>query len=293
MTSESIAWVTAIDMTIFFSVFFGGSFILSQIQKSSHRLIIKIAGYRGMLAVACPGVIVHEGSHYALCHVFSHKVIRVRFFEVNPASGSLGYVKHSYNPYSFYHQLGNFFIGMAPLFGGSLAIYFLVNYFLSPGLTNPFEPSENYNFNMATTLLDNIPTNIDFFANTTISIISGLWGVVIRTPWFGLLLSYFMFSIALHAAPSRSDLHGAVRGGVTIVFLAFILNSIALYFWSRCEEGQVTYWLANLKVWIVYAEIVMMNLICFTLALSTIGFGILFIVSFFISVIRKLNGAHK
>ena len=138
-----------------------------------------MAGYRGMLGFAWPGVIVHEGSHYALCHAFLHKVISVRFFETNPVSGSFGYVEHSYNPHNFYHQLGNFFIGMAPLFGGTLAIYFLVNYFLSSGLTNPFEPSESYHFNMATTLFDNIPTNIDFFINTTISIMSGLWSIAI------------------------------------------------------------------------------------------------------------------
>ncbi|MEZ8714752.1 hypothetical protein AB6D81_02025 [Vibrio splendidus] len=288
MTYEKIAWVAAINIMSLICVFFCGLFILSQIQKSSHKLIINIAGFRGMLMVACPGVVVHEGSHYVLCRVFSHEVIRVSFFELDLTSRSLGYVKYSYNPYNLYHQLGRFFIGIAPLFGGSLAIYLLVNYFLSPGLANPFEPSDNYHFNMATSLLDNITTNIDFFANTTISIMFGLWEFIIRSPLFGLLLSYFMFSIALHAAPSRSDWHGALGGGATVVLFAFILNTVALYFSSYYQERQVTYLFENFKVWIVYAEVIVINLIFFILALSIIGFGILLIVSFFILVIRKI-----
>lgn len=277
--------MTAVDMSVFFSVFFGGAFILSQIQKLSNSLIVRMIGYKGMIFVSFPGVVVHELGHLALCWIFLHRVNRVRFFEVNQASGSLGYVSHSYNLRSTYQQAGNFFIGMAPLIGGSLAIYFLVNHFFSSELTNPFDPSGNYN--LATTLFDNIPTHLTFFTDTTSSIMSGLWTYVIKEPWYGLLLTFIMISIALHASPSRSDLHGALSGGIAIAILVFLLNTIALYFFSCCEEGNLSYWLANLKAWIVYAGLVMMNLICFTLALATIGLALVSSAWIFLSMFRR------
>ena len=263
--------MTLEDTIVFFSVFFGGSFVLSQIQKIANWLIISLIGRTGMILLACPGVVCHEIAHAFFCLLFGHKITKMRLFEVNLSSGSLGYVNHSYNPFSSYQQIGNFFIGMAPLICGSFMLFFLVEIFLTENMDSPFITSENYDLSVTVTLFDNITTNLDFFLITTQNIMIAIWDYWIINTWGGLVLAFFLVSIALHASPSRSDLQGARQGSVFIVVLYFFINACALYIYSCCDGGQLSEWMIYLKEGIVYSEIVMVNLICFVFALATIG----------------------
>lgn len=67
------------------------------------------------LASAYLFIPIHEGSHYLMCKLFNHK-IRKAVFVQKTQNGISGYIEHTYDPKSIYQEIGNFFIGCAPLF---------------------------------------------------------------------------------------------------------------------------------------------------------------------------------
>jgi hypothetical protein len=241
-----------------------------------------------MIFVSFPGVCTHELGHYFMARIFRHSIIKWRLFEYNPSSGSLGYVHHGYNENSIYQTVGNFFIGMAPLITGSLVIYLLVGYFFGSSSLNPFETNTVYNLEEANTVLVNYMTSFSFYESATKELFEKIWLYAMESPWKGMGILILMISIALHSSPSRSDLQGALSGGVSVTIVAFLVNTVALYFINCCEQSIISMWMTNLKVWIVYFEIVMINLICFTFALATIGLCVVFFVYSVLWMIQKV-----
>ena len=76
-------------------------------------------------------------SHAIFCFIFGHKITKIVLIQKRDENGVLGYVKHSYNPNSVYQQAGNFFIGIAPIFGGVSTIIALM-YIMLPRTYNEF-----------------------------------------------------------------------------------------------------------------------------------------------------------
>ena len=66
--------------------------------------------------------------------VFGHRIERLRLLAPDRATGRLGSVEHAWDRHSFYQQLGRFFIGVAPLAGGALALWLLTLALGPPGL---------------------------------------------------------------------------------------------------------------------------------------------------------------
>jgi hypothetical protein len=91
----------------------------------SRRSIVRLgrAGYRAIIITGVVGTPVHELGHAIACFVFGHKIVEICLYQPNSDDGTLGYVSHSFNPKSIYQQIGNFFIGIAPiLFGCAVLI---------------------------------------------------------------------------------------------------------------------------------------------------------------------------
>lgn len=99
--------------------------IIGEIQKISNKSIIRMFGEKGIWVVHAIGTPIHELSHLLMCLLFGHKVREVKLFRSIALrdDGVLGYVKSSSNSKNIYQNIGNFFIGSAPLFIGGLAIF--------------------------------------------------------------------------------------------------------------------------------------------------------------------------
>ena len=83
-------------------------------------------GWKSQLLTGWLGTPIHELSHAVMCLLFLHRIKDVALFRPNEKTGTLGYVHHEFNPRNLYHQIGNFFIGIAPVIGGCLVLYLIM-----------------------------------------------------------------------------------------------------------------------------------------------------------------------
>lgn len=194
------------------------------------KAFYKIVGENASKIIIATGIIgtpVHELSHAVMCVVFGHKIEEIKLYQPD-SDGTLGYVKHSYNPRNLYHQIGNFFIGIAPILGGS-GVIFLLMYLLVPGIFTEvtdelkfvslisFNLFEASTYSASLQIFWDIVEVIFGFTNTG----SILW-------WVFIVLS---FMIASHMELSAADIKGGFKGFVFIAVLLLIAD-IIMYFVS-------------------------------------------------------------
>ena len=168
------------------------------------------------------GTPIHELSHALMCLIFRHKIEEIKLYQMDDSSGTMGYVSHSYNTKSFYQRIGCFFIGVAPIIGGSLVIHLLmwlllpeayrdINIYLddfSLLLKDGFSfDIFIYSFAVMTESLETIFTSFD----------KGLYCVVF------LLLGA---CIALHMKLSGADIKNALPAIPSIVLIIVAINVV-------------------------------------------------------------------
>lgn len=151
------------------------------------------------------GTPIHEFSHYIMCLIFRFKVNEVKLFRPikGKKDGTLGYVNYEYNTRSFYQKIGNFFVGIAPMIGGSLSIYGLFRLLLNPLYQNLI-------------ILDNFS-------------ISAIFDVILSTKYdifYLIIFVYLTINIAMHMSISSQDLKNAIYGGIWLEILLLIISII-------------------------------------------------------------------
>jgi hypothetical protein len=193
---------------------------LHKLEASSQGRLSARFGWKSVLWTGWLGTPIHEFSHAVVCLLFRHRIERVALFEPDPASGRLGYVRHSFDSKSLYQVVGNFFIGVAPFVGGALALYGLL-WLFSPGAArqalNP----------------DRIAPAVaggDLLAagqgllGEMIGVLSGVITLQnLGTLPFWIFL-YFVLCVGSHLAPSPADYRGAWMGGLLLLALLLVFN---------------------------------------------------------------------
>lgn len=223
-TALSILWssfITFVSLT-------GGlvicGFILGYLERQSNSHMIRAFGLKGVYATAWLGTPIHELSHAALCLVFGHRVTEMKLFQKSDAHGTIGYVAHAYNPDSLYQRIGNFFIGTAPLFGGSLAIL-LFGRVLLPDI---FRKMTMLIFSSDPGFLWTDPQSWGIFGRRFIETFSILF-TGIRTGdyrfWVFVLLA---LCTASHMSLSLEDIRGAASGAGALVLLIVVTNLVSV-----------------------------------------------------------------
>lgn len=178
------------------------------------------------------GTPVHELSHALACLVFGHKITEIKLFQINSDDGTLGYVRHSYNPKNIYQRIGNFFIGIAPILV-ILSLLYLVAWLLMPGFVEELESlSASVNY-------------IDFsdVIGYVWNVIQSFLGNIATWQWW----VYVMIGIvlALHMTLSGADIKGAFNGLVFLI-ATLLIADIAIGLISQSALSSFTRYVVNI-----------------------------------------------
>lgn len=207
---------TALQLLAIFGIFMVLGILLGIIQKETHKRYRTHFGWRGILWTAWIGTPIHEFGHIVFAKLFRHKLEHVAIFQPNKETGGLGHVEHSYNKRSIYQQIGNFFVGAAPLLFGGIFIYLLL-VFLVPAGGDVIAA-----LTQATTLTE-LPLQL-------VKALTTLFSADNLTRWDFWLFLYVSFAIVSHMGPSKPDQKGMWKGFGWIVLIVFLLNILLSIF---------------------------------------------------------------
>jgi hypothetical protein len=191
------------------------TYSINNLSRSFGRTAVMVTGFIG--------VPVHELSHAVFAVLFGHKVTDIKLLQKPDENGVMGYVNHSYNKLSIYQQIGNFFIGTAPIFGGVISLIALMH-FTIPQTYNQFTHM----------IIKNLYAEA-LNKSTLEGILSSYGGLIItifslrnfENPLFYIFL-FVSICISSHISLSFADIKGASRGLGAIFLILLILNIFGL-----------------------------------------------------------------
>ena len=263
--------ILASGLHLFYLVgsFIGFGFLFQLLEHWNTRLIWRAFGKGGIFVTGAMGTVIHEGSHALMALIFGHRIQEIQWFRpfAGRLDGVLGYVSHSYDRQNAYQVVGNFFIGIAPIIGGTLMMMLLfkgllpdaysqvkqsihVSRYVQWGEEGQFFP-----------LLQQFGRDLSVFLKAMLSsnhLIS----------WRGFLFGVSVYSISTHMGLSPADLKGSWTGLVMLFILmlgiTFITSLLGLNV-SAWMPRIITY---NLQVSFFF--MVGMVFSCVTLGISWI-----------------------
>ena len=195
------------------------------------KAFLKIAGDVGtkiLLATGAVGVPVHELSHALMCLVFGHRVVEMKLYQPNSSDGTMGYVTHVYNEKNLFHQIGNFFIGIAPILGGSGVLLLLMR-ILVPDVYTEVTAELKFIALLSTDLFDwsTYAGYLDIFWE----IVSDIFTFANSGNVFWWIFVFLSLMISNHMELSVEDIRGGLKG---FLFMAgaLLVVDIVLYFIS-------------------------------------------------------------
>ncbi|ADG70716.1 hypothetical protein [Brachyspira murdochii] len=223
---------TIIDLFRLFGsiVIFG--FILYILSSITRRIFAKTLGSKTEVYITgWIGTPIHELSHALFCIIFKHKINDIKLF--NSKSETIGYVLHSYDSRSWYQQMGNFFIGVAPIIIGTLIVYLLFM-LLAPELKNNIftVPNVKYKQMFNSEILSIIYYSIsNIFIYTYNIFMNIVRNFTLYAPFKSITFWIFLYlsiSIASHMELSPADISHAWKGIIVIFALSLIINTFLI-----------------------------------------------------------------
>ncbi len=197
--------------------------LLGVLRNNSIRNFQRRFGSKALMITGFIGVPIHELSHAIVALLFGHKINKIKLLQKPDENGVMGYVQHSYNQGSVYQQVGNFFIGIAPIFGGIFSIIALMRYIIPQaynGFINILVKSLH-----VTVLSKSIIEGIINSYSGLVKVIFSLKNF--ENPYFYIFL-FISICISSHISLSSADIKGASRGLWIIFLILFIVNTLNL-----------------------------------------------------------------
>jgi hypothetical protein len=209
------------------------------------------------------GTPVHEMGHAVFCVLFRHKITEAKFLSPRE-DGTLGYIKHEYNPKSSYQKIGNFFIGIAPMLLGALVIYALLGILLPEYL--PQELSGG-------------------IAQTGWEIFKNFFSLGNFSDWRFWVFIYLSFGVSSHMTLSLQDFKGAIGGFFTLLCLIFLINLIACFIWAFGLKDLSLYSWLSVKINILLS--LFYSIMLYALAISLIYWGFSYLVFIVYKIVKR------
>lgn len=201
--------------------------VLFLLQKWTFQLLSRALGFRGVILwTGWLGTPLHELSHVLVGKLCGIEITEVKLWDPDPKAGVLGYVRYVVPKKDLRHLpalIGTFLMGVAPLFGGSLALLLLLH-LLAPRPDLAWSEAARFS-----ALVEHAQPAalgqgfLDLVRQTHLALFwsgAGSW-----RPW---LFLYLALAIGSHLAPSRPDLEGGLVGLVVIVGLVALVDAILL-----------------------------------------------------------------
>lgn len=204
------------------------------------RLFLKCCGrgaYCMEMATGLIGTPVHELSHAFFCLIFGHRITGICLWNPRSPNGNLGYVTHTYRKRNLWHQIGNFFIGVAPILGGSSILLLLLWLLLPESSAALFASLGNF-----PSEAEEIPSAL---LRQTGSVLKALFLPENFLRWHWYLYLFLAILIVLHMEISRSDLGSGLLGLLFISLLLLSADAVLLFVYP---EGLLT--VTHTAVWI-------------------------------------------
>lgn len=216
-----------IDTMYFTGVIIISGIILGILRNATLANFRKTTGGKMMAATAVIGVPIHELGHLIFALIFKHKITKVRLLQFKRDDNTLGYVEHSANRLSIYQQLGNFFIGIGPIIGGTLSIIGLMK-FLLPSLYKQFVDLSVLNLDISDLSLKVFTDLVVSYSKIMVNMVS----IENITNVSFIVFVILSVCISLHISLSSADIKGAFKGLFLFYILVVIVNylNIASFF---------------------------------------------------------------
>lgn len=173
-----------------------------------------------LLITGFVGTPIHELSHALMCIIFGHKITDMRLYNPSSKDGTLGYVSHTYKKRNIYHQIGNFFIGVAPVLLGGIVIILLLALFLP----DAFDTISSEIDTLSTANLDSVPV-LEFFSFVGTAIAAIFSGESLAT-WQGWVFIILALTISTHMEMSGADIKSGLRGLAFLLVVMLIVTGL-------------------------------------------------------------------
>lgn len=189
------------------------TWLIHFLEDLTQRRLASRFGWKSVLWTGWLGTPVHELSHALMCVVFRHQIVDMALFKPDPVNRRLGYVVHSYERGNWYQEIGNFFIGVAPLLGGTTVLLgLLMLFYPETGQQSLFQTDPQLSFwTQVSHAVSGLFSGL-FQARNLFSV--KLW-----------LFLYLVICVGSHMGPSAEDYRAALWGGV---LMALVLVAISL-----------------------------------------------------------------
>jgi hypothetical protein len=166
------------------------------------------------------GSTIHEMGHAIASAIFGHRIRAFRPFVLNPNAPVLGYVGSEYRKDNLYHNVGLFFIGIAPILFGPLVI-FLASYILFYDEIGSFLRTLVFDADRARSVVGHV-------LSSSVRFLGFLFSPAHLLDWRLYAFLYIAFAVGSSVRLSPPDIAGARTGCLLIVALLFMFNLVLL-----------------------------------------------------------------
>jgi len=232
-----VGYETIIQLVVLLGPLLFLAFIMHFLSLLNQKLSTETMGEKAYIYLfGWLGTSFHEFGHALFAVLFGHKIKEIKLFKPNKESGTLGYVKHSYNSKNIYHQTGNFFIAIGPILM-CIAVLVLLSVFLLKINISGFDSvSFKYGDFHFIDWLKIESKNVSNYITTILQTI----GKGKSVAWWKLAIFFYCFyAVGSFITLSLSDIKSAVKGFFMIVLLFLIFNLSTLWIGNFAIETLV------------------------------------------------------